>query len=177
MSWEFTVLHWFESLHNPVTDAVMKAVTMLGNAGIFWILLTVSLLFIKKYRKCGIAMACSLTLSFIFTNILLKNLVLRPRPFWVDPTFNLIVKAPADFSFPSGHSSASFAAATACFAQKKKPGIILLILASAIAFSRLYLTVHYPTDVLAGLILGLIYGVVGSLITNCIYKKINTNQK
>lgn len=176
MAWEFTVLHWFESIHMPILDILMKIITAFGNGGIFWILLTVILLFTKKYRKCGVAMAFSLIASLIFTNLLLKNLLLRPRPFWVDTTFNLIVTAPTDFSFPSGHSSASFAAATAFFCQKKIPGIILLVLAAAIALSRLYLTVHYPTDVLAGLVLGVIYGVIGSLAANMFCKKFNISQ-
>lgn len=175
MAWEFTVLHWFESIHMPILDVLMKIITMFGNGGVFWILLTVALLFTKKYRKCGIAMAVSLIASLIFTNLLLKNILLRPRPFWVDTTFNLIVTAPTDFSFPSGHSSASFAAATAFFMQKKFPGIILLILAVLIGISRLYLTVHYPTDVLAGIVLGIIYGVVGSFAANYINKKFNLN--
>lgn len=176
MAWEFTVLHWFESLHMPVLDVIMKLITAFGNGGVFWILFTVFLLFTKKYRSCGIAMAAALIASFIFTNLMIKNLMLRPRPFWVDSSFNLIITAPTDFSFPSGHSSASFAAAVAFFMQKKKQGIILLALAAAIGISRLYLMVHYPTDVLAGIALGAVYGVIGSFIARFICQKFNINQ-
>lgn len=179
MSWELELLHWFETIHTPLLDAFMKAVTLLGNAGIFWILLTVVLLCTKRYRRCGIAMSFALILSLIFTNGLLKNLIMRPRPFWIDTSFNLIVAAPSDYSFPSGHSSASFAAAMACFMLKKRTGAILLCLAALISLSRLYLTVHYPTDILAGMLLGIIYGIAGSLIVKRIFLKrdvINTDQ-
>jgi len=93
---------------------------------------------------------------------------MRPRPFWIDPSFNLLVTAPTDFSFPSGHSSASFAGAVACLTQDRKKGVILVILAALIAVSRMYLTVHFPTDVLAGTILGIIYGIAGGKLCNII---------
>lgn len=87
MNWELSVLHWFESLHNPVLDPVMKGLTFLGNAGCFWIALAVVLLFFKRTRKIGITMAVSLVLSLIFTNLIIKNLVNRTRPFEADPAF------------------------------------------------------------------------------------------
>lgn len=120
MAWELSLLHWFESIHTPVLDTIMKAITLLGNAGIFWILLTAAFLCFKQTRRCGLAMALSLVFSLIFTNIIIKPLVMRPRPFWIDPSFNLLVTAPTDFSFPSGHSSASFAGAVACLTQDRK---------------------------------------------------------
>lgn len=168
MAWELSLLHWFESIHTPVLDTIMKAITLLGNAGIFWILLTAAFLCFKQTRRCGLAMALSLVFSLIFTNIIIKPFVMRPRPFWIDPSFNLLVTAPTDFSFPSGHSSASFAGAVACLTQDRKKGVILVILAALIAVSRMYLTVHFPTDVLAGTILGIIYGIAGGKLCNII---------
>ena len=159
---ELQILHWFESLHNPVTDPVMYAITCLGNAGIFWILLCAAFLFIpvfKKDRKLGLSMAIGLILSLIMCNGIMKNLSARIRPFNADPTFeNLygIFNGIKDWSFPSGHTSASFAA---------------VILAALIAVSRLYLTVHYPTDVLASLLLGSLYGVIGYFVTKLIMKR------
>jgi len=177
MAWELSLLHWFETLHTPVLNTIMKCITSLGNAGIFWILLTLVCLCIARYRRCGAAMALALIFSLIFTNLIIKNIVVRPRPFWVDPTFNLLISAPTDYSFPSGHSSASFAAAAACFSQRRKEGIALLVLAALIAFSRLYFTVHYPTDVLCGILLGCVYGAAGGIITNKIVKRFNIGQR
>lgn len=121
MNWELSVLHWFESLHNPVLDPVMKGLTFLGNAGCFWIALAVVLLFFKRTRKIGITMAVSLVLSLIFTNLIIKNLVNRTRPFVADPALlqTMLVKLPSDSSFPSGHTSASVAAAVAIFTLNK----------------------------------------------------------
>ena len=174
---ELQILHWFESLHNPVTDPIMYAVTCLGNAGIFWILLCAVFLFIpvfKKDRKLGLSMAIGLILSLIMCNVIMKNLSARIRPFNADPTFeNLygIFNGIKDWSFPSGHTSASFAAALAIILWDRKKGIPAVILAALIAFSRLYLTVHYPTDVLASLLLGSLYGVIGYLVTKLIMKR------
>ena len=177
---ELQILHWFESLHNPVTDPVMYAITCLGNAGIFWILLCAVFLFIpvfKKDRKLGLSMAIGLILSLIMCNGIMKNLSARIRPFNVDPTFeNLygIFNGIKDWSFPSGHTSASFAAALAIILWDRKKGIPAVILAALIAVSRLYLTVHFPTDVIAGLLLGIIYGIGAFFITS---KLIYKNQK
>ncbi|MGN0378194.1 MAG: phosphatase PAP2 family protein [Butyrivibrio sp.] len=166
--WELSLLHWFQSIHNPALDVIMKSFTFLGNIGLIWILLALVLLFIPKYRQCGVSMAFSLILSLIFTNLVIKNIVARPRPFTVDPTLLecFHVKQPTDWSFPSGHSAASFAASVAFFCNKgrKKVGAALMVLAALISVSRLYLSVHFPTDVIAGIILGVIYGVAGAFI-------------
>lgn len=166
MSWELSVLHWFESIHNPVLDAIMKVITMFGDSGIFFIALSAIFIIFKKTRKMGIAMAISLVFSVVITNLTLKNLVDRARPFAVDPSFleGMLVKLPTDPSFPSGHASACFAAATSSFFINKKWGIPFLILATLVAISRLYLTVHFPTDVIVGTIVGIISGIISALI-------------
>ena len=105
-------------------------------------------------------MSLALLLSLIMCNGIMKNLVARPRPCWVDTSVHLLIKNPTDYSFPSGHTSASFAAAVAIFMYHKKIGIVALIIAANIAISRIYLFVHYPSDVLVSLILGCLYGVI-----------------
>ena len=152
--------------------------TCLGNAGIFWILLALALLTVlpKKYRKVGLTMAIALILSLLMCNGVMKNFYHRVRPFVTDPTLQEtelygIFATIHDWSFPSGHTSASFAAAVAMFMWYKKEGTGALIIAALVSISRLYLTVHYPTDVLASLILGSLYGVIAYFITVALFNK------
>lgn len=181
---EIQILHWFETLHNPITNPIFYVITTLGNAGWFWILLAVLMLTVlpKKYKKAGLTMAIALILSLIFCNGIMKHLWARPRAFWVvgqnfvvgNEFENLygIFNSIHDYSFPSGHSSASFAAAVSIFMWRKKEGSAALVLAALIAFSRLYFTVHYPTDVLVGTITGALYGVAAYFIVKALINKV-----
>ena len=181
---EIQILHWFETLHNPITNPIFYVITTLGNAGWFWIVLAVLMLTVlpKKYKKAGLTMAIALILSLIFCNGIMKHLWARPRAFWVvgqnfvvgNEFENLygIFNSIHDYSFPSGHSSASFAAAVSIFMWRKKEGCAALVLAALIAFSRLYFTVHYPTDVLVGTITGALYGVAAYFIVKELMNKV-----
>ncbi len=181
---EIQILHWFETLHNPITNPIFYVITTLGNAGLFWIVLAVLMLTVlpKKYKKAGLTMAIALILSLIFCNGIMKHLWARPRAFWVvgqnfvvgNEFENLygIFNSIHDYSFPSGHSSASFAAAVSIFMWRKKEGSAALVLAALIAFSRLYFTVHYPTDVLVGTITGALYGVAAYFIVKALINKV-----
>lgn len=139
-------------------DAAMPAVTALGNYGMIWIGLAALLLCISKTRRLGAVMAVSLVIELILCNVILKPLAARPRPFEVNMGVRLLIEAPKDFSFPSGHTGASFAAAAALFFVGSRGWIPAAVLAALIGFSRLYLYVHYPTDVLAGALLGIAAG-------------------
>lgn len=181
---EIQILHWFETLHNPITNPIFYVITTLGNSGWFWIVLAVLMLTVlpKKYKKAGLTMAIALILSLIFCNGIMKHLWARPRAFWVvgqnfvvgNEFENLygIFNSIHDYSFPSGHSSASFAAAVSIFMWRKKQGSAALVLAALIAFSRLYFTVHYPTDVLVGTITGALYGVAAYFIVKALMNKV-----
>ena len=181
---EIQILHWFETLHNPITNPIFYVITTLGNAGWFGIVLAVLMLTVlpKKYKKAGLTMAIALILSLIFCNGIMKHLWARPRAFWVvgqnfvvgNEFENLygIFNSIHDYSFPSGHSSASFAAAVSIFMWRKKEGSAALVLAALIAFSRLYFTVHYPTDVLVGTITGALYGVAAYFIVKALMNKV-----
>ncbi len=158
----------------PFFDKVMPIISMFGDHGIFWMALTVILLIPKKTRKLGLSMAIALALGFICGNLIIKNVVARVRPYEYRPEFNLLVNKLKDFSFPSGHSLASFEAATCIFIRYKKWGIAALTLAVLIAFSRLYLFVHFPSDVLAGTVLGIVFAIIGSMIVDRIYKSKST---
>ncbi|NLL92945.1 MAG: phosphatase PAP2 family protein [Clostridiales bacterium] len=157
---ELNILNAIQNIRCDFLDKLMVAITSLGDAGIVWIVIAVILLFIKKYRKIGITIILAITFSLIFTNGIIKPLVDRERPFTYVNDIILLIATPTDSSFPSGHSSASFAAATAIFCWNKKYGICAYVLAGAIAFSRMYIFVHFPTDVGVGMILGIIYGIM-----------------
>lgn len=143
-----------ENLSCGALDAIFKFVSFIGNGGTIWIILAILMIIFPKTRKCGITLAVSLIGCLIFGNLLLKPIIARTRPFNVDPLLHITIKKPTDFSFPSGHTFSSFAGALTIKRHFKKSGTAALILASMIAFSRLYLTVHYPTDVIGGIILG-----------------------
>ena len=144
-------------LRTDMLTPFMKIVTFLGNGGWFWILCAVVLLAVPKTRKTGYAAVLSLIFGVIVTNLLLKNIVARPRPFAEIEALIPLIAKPTDFSFPSGHTTASFAVALVMLRMlPKKIGIPAVVLAALVAFSRLYLGVHYPTDVLTGFVVALV---------------------
>ena len=146
-----------QHLRTDMLTPFMKIVTFLGNGGWFWILCAVVLLAVPKTRKTGYAAVLSLIFGVIVTNLLLKNIVARPRPFAEIEALIPLIAKPTDFSFPSGHTTASFAVALVMLRMlPKKIGIPAVVLAALVAFSRLYLGVHYPTDVLTGFVVALV---------------------
>ena len=155
------LLYIQEHIRKEWMNGFWRAITFLGDGGWFWILLAVVLLIMKKTRKAGVAAAIALVIGALITNVCLKNMVARVRPYDTYSALIPIVTKPIDWSFPSGHTCASFASAFVYFRLlPKKYGIPALVLACMIAFSRLYLGVHYPTDVLAGFLIGLLASVL-----------------
>ena len=162
MNIELNILDWFQTLHTPVLDKVMVLITRLGDAGIIWIVLTIVFLMIPKMRKTGAVMAAALMIDVLLCNVMLKNLVARTRPYDVNAGVQLLVSRLHDYSFPSGHTAAAFASVTALYlAGEKKLWKPVLVLACLIGISRLYLYVHYPTDVLGGALTGIMSGYLG----------------
>lgn len=157
--WEFDWLYALQQIHNPLLDRVMAFLSDIGNAGIFWIILSVLFMIPKQYRRTGFQMMLSIVITFIIGNLILKNLVMRARPCQIDTAVALLVHMPSDYSFPSGHSMNGFTASVALLCNNKKLGIPAVVLAALIAFSRLYNFVHFPTDVLAGMAIGTIVAV------------------
>lgn len=157
---EFRFLYWLQELHTPVMDEVMTAITFLGDSGWFWIGLGILLLAAPKTKKTGAAVLISLAVGFLVGNLVIKNLAARQRPCWLDSAIPLLIESPSDYSFPSGHSLASFEGAVSILLYHKKWGLAAVVLAALIAFSRLYLFVHFPTDVLAGTLLGILIAVL-----------------
>lgn len=162
MNIELSILDWIQTLHMPFLDKIMVFITRLGDAGIIWIVLSIVLLLIPKTRKSGAVMVAALVVDVLLCNIVLKNLVARTRPYDVNTGVHLLVAKLHDYSFPSGHTAASFASVTTLYlAGEKKLWKFALVLACLIAISRLYLYVHYPTDVLGGILFGVISGYLG----------------
>ena len=176
-SWEIAILDALQNMHSPWLDKLMIAVTSLGNAGILWIIMTVILLIIPKTRKTGLFMAAALLVEVILANVILKNFVARTRPYEVVDYVSLLIKKPVDYSFPSGHTGASFAAVTALFlCRRKLIGGISLVIAALIAFSRMYLYVHFPTDVIGGVVVGIVSGICGYFIIRKIDRLISNKK-
>lgn len=161
LDWE--VLRWIQSTFRcGALDFLMPNISMLGDVGAIWLVIALVLIFSKKHRKCGITLLIALALCFLIGNLCLKPLVARPRPCWLDPGVTLLIPNETDFSFPSGHTLASFAAATVLLKWDRRYGICAFVLAFLIAFSRLYLYVHFPSDILGGMAIGVLIGLLAS---------------
>lgn len=163
MDAELAFLNQLQALRSPALDALMVTFTKLGNGGLVWCALAVALLLFPKTRKTGLAVALALGIEVLFCNGLLKPLVARARPCEMSPV-SLLIARPTDYSFPSGHTGASFAAMSALLFSGNRLWLPALALAAVIAFSRMYLYVHYPTDVLAGALLGIMTGWCGAVL-------------
>ena len=160
---ELAILDWIQThLRCEFLDAVLPAISWTCNHGELWIVLAVVLLLIRRQRRYGLAVACGLILDLISCNLLLKPLVGRIRPFAVNTAVELLVTPPLDASFPSGHTAASFAAVFALRTAGSPLWKPALAAAVVIAFSRLYLYVHWPSDVLGGALLGAAVGWAGA---------------
>lgn len=163
VGFELSILDFLQAhLRCGFLDAVLPWVTKLGDRGILWIVLTFVLLAFRKTRRAGLAVGCALLLDLLVCNVCIKPLVDRARPYTYRPDLQLLIPALNDASFPSGHTAASFAAVAALFCRKNRLWIPSLAVACVIAFSRLYLYVHFPTDVLAGAVIGVALGVLGA---------------
>ena len=169
LSFDLPILDWIQSnMKSDLMDTIMPIITMFGDDGIFWIACAVLLLFFPKTRKIGIGMGIAMATGLLVCNVTLKPLIARIRPYDMQAelgvTIQLLTERMHDFSFPSGHTIASFEAATVLLKNSKKMGIPAMILAVLIAFSRLYLYVHYPTDVIFSVFAGIAFGFLGNFL-------------
>ena len=166
MDWEFRLLDWLQELHTPFGDVLMPFFSWLGDFGLIWIVLAAVLLGIPKTRRLGLTIAAALLVDLLLCNLLIKPMVARTRPYDINTLIELMVKKPFDYSFPSGHTAAAFAAVSAMFFAKSHLWIPSGILAILIAFSRMYLYVHYPTDIIGGIVVGIVSGAVGAALVH-----------
>ncbi len=179
LHFDLSVFQWVQTIHGGFLDKLMVIITSLGEGGIIFIAIALALLCTKKYRKAGVAIIVALLVMEVGNNLILKTIFARPRPFNLDPTvyswwhevykFPELVSRPTSYSFPSGHTSSAFAAAIALLWYDRKFGIPLTLFAAVMGFSRIYVEVHYCTDVLFGALVGIVYALIGILIVNKLY--------
>lgn len=171
---EFNILYWIQGLRSEFLDMAMSTVfdKIVGSIGQIWIVVGVILLIFKKTRRTGICVLAAYGLSFLLGDTVLKHLVARPRPCALDETVALIVKRPTSFSFPSVHTAFAFSAATVIAHSHKKAAVWVFLAAALIGFSRMYFFVHFPSDVLAGLVLGVLIGIAVNAVADALVRRI-----
>ena len=176
LSFDLTVFSWIQTIQNSILTPVMSVISLLGTKGAVFFLLGFVLLCSRKWRKVGVAMLGALAITTVCNSVIVKELLARPRPFNLDYDWWLavyrypdFVSRPDSFSFPSGHTAAAFAAAAALFWQSRKGGILLGLFAVLMGFSRVYLEVHYCTDVLFGALFGVIYALIAVVLVRHFY--------
>ena len=153
--YDFEILFFIQDhIRNDFLDVVVPFYTNLGDDGIIWIVLGVVMLIPKKTRKCGIMILAALLVMLLVNNMVLKNLVARPRPCATYPEMVDLVHVPTSYSFPSGHTVSAIAVAVTVLLHHKKFGIAILTMAILMGLTRLYVFVHFPTDVYGGMIVG-----------------------
>lgn len=172
---EGSVLLWIQDwIRADWLSPFMITITKLGNLGFIWILISLGLLCFRKTRWAGAAGLLGLIFSLAFNNWFLKNLFERIRPYEVIDGLVLMTKKASDFSFPSGHAGSSFAAATAiiCSLKGYRWRWLALVLAVLIAFSRLYIGIHYPSDVICGALTGALCGAFAAWIVRKVRRRV-----
>lgn len=180
---DVAIYQFVDSIMNTTLNVIMTIITHMGDTpGIVWCVLGICLLIPRKTRKLGVLLFAGLAISSLINNVCLKEFIQRPRPYnldpavWADAGYKYVwpnlIKQSSSWSFPSGHTSTSIGAAFAlllgCRKKELAVGIPAFILSLLVGFSRIYVHVHYPTDVIGGAIVGLVAG----LITYVLFKKL-----
>lgn len=167
---DFSLLYWIQqNLRCDFLDALCAGISVLFEAGIFWLAVVVVLFCIRRTRAAGVVLLVTLAVFLLVSELGLKNIICRERPCHIDDSIMLAINMPSSYSFPSGHTGSSFAAAGAIYHWNRKFGIAALVIAAVVGLSRMYLFVHFPTDVVAGMIVGLLC----ASLTTFVAKKIN----
>lgn len=171
---DFSVLYFIQDyMRTGFLDSVAWFLSVAFEGGLFWFAVSAVLLVFRRTRTAGVMVICAMGLAFLIGEVGMKNIICRPRPCHIDGTVPLVISMPESYSFPSGHTGSSFAAAGALFAFDKRMGIPALVLALFVGLSRMYLFVHFPTDVLSGLLLGLLCALAVAVI----FRKFDLDRK
>lgn len=158
-------------------NSIAKVITYFGEAGALWIIIGLALIFVCKDKRTGILVLAALAIDYLINDMIIKNLVMRPRPFIDIPALTVLVKQPSSFSFPSGHAASSFCSAYIITNRKGKKWSWCYILAAAIALSRPYVGVHYLSDILVGAVLGTVVGAALSKFEKSMSNSIKNRHK
>lgn len=150
---ELGVLYWMQGISTPALDSVMIGITYSATSAVLWFVLAFVMTCTRRYRRVGVAVIVSVLFAYVLVDLIIKPAVDRPRPFDVGD-FHLLVAPPETPSFPSGHTASSFAAATAILLYRRSAGVLAMAYATLVGLSRIYLCVHWPTDVVAGAVIG-----------------------
>lgn len=178
MDWEFRFLDFVrEHFVGGFSDKVMVFITHCGDKGYIWIAAGLIMCMTKKYRRCGITLLSGLLAGVLIGNVLLKNMVCRERPCWIREIEGLLIAVPKDYSFPSGHTLSSFLAATVIVCRNRLLGMTAFAAAALIAFSRMYLYVHFPTDIIGGAVIGSAIGLAVVFVMDKIFFRSKIGQK
>ncbi len=173
-NFDFSVLYWIqENLRTEWLDWICAFLSWAFQLGIPWIILGVVLFCFKKTRAAGAILVAAVVLTFFFNELAIKNAVNRERPCTIDQSVQLAIERPTSYSFPSGHTASCFAAVGTLLFTFKKLGIPLMLFAVLMGLSRMYLFVHFPTDVIAGAALGLLM----AWVTVLIFRELKYDQK
>ncbi|MDR2090153.1 MAG: phosphatase PAP2 family protein [Clostridiales bacterium] len=168
---ELGILRWIQEVfQSAFLDTAMPYITKLGDGALVYVVCVIVLLCFKKTRKIGVAIGIAMLLELLVVNVAMKPLFARTRPYDASEV-GLLIEKPSDYSFPSGHTAGFFAFAVTVLLFDKRFGIPAVVIACFVALSRLYLFVHYPTDVLAGLIIGILIAFAAKYITLKIWKE------
>ena len=155
-------------------DPFMEVYTQLGNTGLLFIALGLALLLFRSTRKAGFSALCAMLIGLVVVNFTIKPLAARDRPWLVIENFVNLVPEKDPNSFPSGHTNAAFAFAVAvCMAASRRwMKITAVCMAVAMGLSRLYVGVHFPSDVLAGALIGSLCGLSGAWAVKTVWGRL-----
>lgn len=169
---DFAILDALQKIHCTLLDMIFGFFTYIGEGGIVWAAAALILLGMKNKRIISLSIFISIAAESAVNEFIIKQIFKRPRPFTLHPWIDTVVHQPSSYSFPSGHTCSSFAAATAIFCFDKKLGAVAYAVAALIGFSRSYFYIHYPTDVLCGALLGVLFGIAAAFAAKRIYPKL-----
>ncbi len=173
-AWDASVLLWVqEHLRTGLGNLIIPLWSSLGNSGMLWIALSLLLLCFRKTRRAGVLALAGMALNFLVVNVVIKHLVARPRPWLVVEELEILLFEPDPNSFPSGHTSAAcaFAAALCCELDRTWVRVLVVCAALFMGWSRIYVAVHFPSDVLCGAVIGTLCGLAAVWLYRYLQKR------